>query len=90
MSAVDVLVSTHGEVGPRVRCSIIISFGSASEAEKVHGSVAMDNDGYIATDVRGSDIVASVEADSLKSLLHTLDDFLSCVSVAEKIVSGKD
>lgn len=74
----------------RIRCSLVIGFSSPSEAEKAHRSVALDNDGYLETEVRGSDVVARVEADSLKSLLHTLDDFLSCVGVAERIVSRRD
>lgn len=73
-----------------VRCSLVLEFGSGDEAEKVHRSVALDNDGYLETRVEGRTVVAEIRADSLKSLLHTLDDFLSCVSVAEKVVSGKD
>lgn len=67
-----------------------IGFGSSAEAENVHRAVELDNDGYLETKVEGSSIVASIEADSLKSLLHTLDDFLACVGVADKIVSKKD
>lgn len=73
-----------------VRCSLVLGFESADEAEKVHRSVALDNEGYLETRVEGDTIVAEIAADSLKSLLHTLDDFLSCVSVAEKVVSRKD
>lgn len=73
-----------------VRCSLVIGFASPAEAEDVHRSVALDNDGYLETEVRGSEIVARIEAGSLKSLLHTLDDFLSCLGVADRIVSGKD
>jgi tRNA threonylcarbamoyladenosine modification (KEOPS) complex Pcc1 subunit len=90
LSTVDEQVFMQQKGEARVRCSIVIAFDSAPEAENVHRSVSLDNDGYIETVVKGNDIVATVEADSLKSLLHTLDDFLSCVSVAERIVSGKD
>ena len=33
---------------------------------------------------------AHIESKSVSSLLHTLDDYLACVSVAEKIVVGKN
>jgi hypothetical protein len=73
-----------------VRCSLTIAFRSAAEAETVHGSVELDNEGYLESKVEGSSVVASMEADSLKSLLHTLDDFLACVGVADRVVSKKD
>lgn len=69
---------------------MVIGFQSSTEAENVHRSVEMDNDGYLETRVEGGNIVAHIEAESLKSLLHTLDDFLACVGVADKIVSKKD
>ncbi len=77
--------------GPgRVNCSLVLEFRSGEEAEKVYRSVELDNDGYLDMRVEGNAVVATVRADSLKSLLHTLDDLLSCVGVADKIVSGKD
>jgi hypothetical protein len=51
--------------------------------------VVLDNQGYIDSCVRDKAIVARVEADSLRSLLHTLDDFMACVAVAEGIVLKK-
>jgi tRNA threonylcarbamoyladenosine modification (KEOPS) complex Pcc1 subunit len=68
-------------------CELRLSFGSVADAEKVHKSVELDNQGYIESKVEGSSIVARIEADSLRSLLHTLDDFLACVGVADHIVS---
>ncbi len=73
-----------------VTCTMSMAFRSHAEAEKVHRSVHLDNEGYVETRVDGDTIVAVVKADSLKSLLHTLDDFLSCVSVADRIVSRED
>lgn len=67
-----------------------LEFGSEADAEKVHRSVELDNEGYLETRVEGRAVIARIEADSLKSLLHTLDDLLACVSVADRIVSGKD
>ena len=72
-----------------VRCTLVLEFPSPEEAEKVLRSVELDNQGYIATKVVGSAIHAEMSSTSLKSLLHTLDDFLACTSVAEKVVSRK-
>lgn len=73
----------------RVQCVIRLEFASAAEAEKVHRSIELDNQGYISTKVVGSSILAEVTSSSLNSLLHTLDDFLACAGVAEKVVSKK-
>jgi len=58
-------------------------------AEKVHRSVALDNEGHLTSGIEGSSIIAEIHSDSLNSLLHTLDDFLACTSVAERIVAKK-
>ncbi len=71
----------------RVVCKLRLEFHSPEDAEKIHRSVSLDNDGYLSSRVEGPAIVAEIRAESLNSLLHTLDDFLSCTSVAEKIVS---
>ncbi len=75
--------------GPQVICTLELKFRSESEAIKVHKSVELDNEGYLESEVRGEVIRAKITAGSLKSALHTLDDFMSCMSVAEKIVSRK-
>lgn len=75
---------------PKVRCSLRLEFSDPDQAQRVHKSVELDNAGYVTTRLDGNTIVAEIEASSLKSLLHTLDDFLSCTSVAEKIVSRRD
>ena len=72
-----------------VRCVIELEYPSEDVARRVHRSVSLDNEGYLVSEVRGSFISAIVEADSLSSLLHTLDDFLSCVGVAEGVVKTR-
>jgi tRNA threonylcarbamoyladenosine modification (KEOPS) complex Pcc1 subunit len=71
----------------RVRCELVLRFPSRDCADKVFHAVEQDNSGYVDAKQEDETIVASIEAATLKSLLHTLDDFLSCVSVAERIVS---
>ncbi len=71
----------------KVECKLRLEFRSKEEAERIHSSVSLDNESYLSSKVEGNAIIAEIHADSLKSLLHTLDDFLSCTSVAERIVS---
>jgi tRNA threonylcarbamoyladenosine modification (KEOPS) complex Pcc1 subunit len=74
---------------PKVTCNLRLEFSSGDEARKINEAIELDNMGYIDTRVEGSSILAEIEASSLNSLLHTLDDFLSCTSVAEKVISRK-
>ncbi|OGS56590.1 MAG: hypothetical protein A3K60_02110 [Euryarchaeota archaeon RBG_19FT_COMBO_56_21] len=75
---------------PKVRCTLRIEFPSNEEATRVHRAVELDNQGYVSTKVEGDAILAEIEASSLNSLLHTLDDLLSCTTLAEKIVTKKN
>lgn len=72
-----------------VRCELHLEFESDESAEKAHRSVALDNEGYVVTRVDGRFIHAEIEADSLNSLLHTLDDFLACTAVADSVLAKK-
>ena len=81
---------TSNDKGPKVSCSLRLEFASPDQAKHVHRSVELDNQGFVTTKLEGKMILAEIEASSLNSLLHTLDDFLSCTSVAEKIVSKRN
>ena len=72
-----------------VRCRIELEYSSPEEAQRVQRSIELDNDEHLTSVVRGNIIEAKADASSLRSLLHSLDDFLSCVSVAEGVVRGK-
>jgi len=66
------------------RAHLQLTFDDAATAETVASSVSLDDEGYIETTRRGRTITARAKADSPMSLLHTLDDYLACVSVAER------
>jgi tRNA threonylcarbamoyladenosine modification (KEOPS) complex Pcc1 subunit len=53
-------------------------------AEKVQRAVELENEQYISSWVEGEYIVAEARASDAMSLLRTVDDFLSCVQVAER------
>jgi tRNA threonylcarbamoyladenosine modification (KEOPS) complex Pcc1 subunit len=67
-------------------CTITLEFESTEKAKKVHRSIQMDDQGFVRSTVKGKILEAVVESSSVSSLLHTLDDYLACVSVAAEIV----
>src|SRR2546425_11449537 len=68
----------------KARAQLQLTFDDAATAEAVASSVSLDDEEYIDTARRGRTITARATADSPMSLLHTLDDYLACVSVAER------
>ena len=68
----------------KARAQIQLTFDDASTAEAVASSVSLDDEGYIETTRRGRTITTRATADGPMSLLHTLDDYLACVSIAER------
>ncbi len=72
-----------------------MAYESAREAKAVSEAVAPDNvkapkSLYVKTDKVDSSVVTSIEyeGDNLMTFLSTIDDLLSCVSVAEKAFSA--
>ena len=72
-------------------CNIIIEFKypSQSIAKLVNNATRQDNDGIVLTKISGNKLIASVSAKNIASLIHTIDDYLECVVVAERIISEK-
>ena len=56
----------------------------------INRAVSIDNERYIASKPNGTFIEAEAEAESILSLLHTIDDFLSCVSLAKKSIEAAE
>lgn len=67
-------------------CTLTLEFGSPEQAKKVHLSIQADDQGFVKSTVKGRTLEAIVESTSIASLLHTLDDYLACASVAAEIV----
>ncbi len=74
--------------GVRVTCRLELGYGTKKDAETVARSIRVDDDAYITTTVAGRTLVAEAGAESFRSLLHTLEDYLACVAVAEKLLRG--
>jgi len=68
-----------------VRCTarLVLEFFGRQEALRVARALEPDNEGFVQTTLRGRRIEARVEAQSIDALLHTLDDYLACLGIAE-------
>jgi len=71
----------------KASCVLTFEFKSPETAKKVHRSIKLDDEGFVRSRVKGATLEASIESGSVASLLHTLDDYLACVSVASDIVN---
>jgi len=66
------------------RATLTLTFPTPTAAKAVADSVSLEDQGYIRTRRQGAMIIATATAEAPMSLLHTLDDYLACVSVAER------
>lgn len=73
----------------KARARLEFRYRSAAVAERVLKSVEVDNAPHIASHRQGPTIVSEATADSPMSLLHTLEDFLACVALAERLTRGR-
>jgi len=73
---------------PAVTCVVRLRYDTAAVAGAVAESLAPDDGGYITTEVRGTEVLAEASAPDIMALVHTLEDFLSCASAAEKVASS--
>lgn len=69
-----------------VSCDIVIEFDDAEKVKTVLRSIEVDNFDFLKSKANGKKLEAQINASSVSSLLHTLDDYLACVSVAMKVV----
>jgi tRNA threonylcarbamoyladenosine modification (KEOPS) complex Pcc1 subunit len=68
-----------------IKCTLMLEYENSEKATLVEKSLKPDNEFFIRTRVEGNVVVAEAEAGSISSLLHTIDDFLACLSVAERV-----
>lgn len=70
----------------KVRCKLRIDFDSNEKTENVYKSIKVDDFSFVSSRINCNTLEAEIKADSISSLLHTIDDYLACITVAEKIV----
>lgn len=70
----------------KVKCDVVIEYDDPKKVDTVFKSIEVDNLDFIKSKRSGKRLEAHIESKSVSSLLHTLDDYLACVSVAEKVL----
>ena len=67
-----------------MRCVIELNYDSEEEASIVFNSTRPDDDNFVRTEIMGKTVIATFEAETLESMRRAVDDFLACVSLAER------
>jgi hypothetical protein len=72
-----------------IKCDISIEYDDVKKAEKILKSIEVDNINFAESQINGKRLETHIESNTISSLLHTLDDYLACVSVADKVIKDK-
>jgi len=70
----------------KISCELNIEYSDLKKAENILRSIKVDDFDFVTSKVHNNSLEATITSKSVSSLLHTLDDYLACLSVAEKIV----
>jgi len=70
----------------KIICEILTEYKDGDTAEHILKSLQVDDVDFVHSTVQNTQLRATITSTSIPSLIHTLDDYLSCLSVAEKIV----
>ena len=70
----------------QVNCDIVIDLGDVKKVKTILKAIKVDDFDFVKSKLSGKKLEAKIKANSVSSLIHTLDDYLSCVSVAMKVV----
>ena len=67
-------------------CTLVLEFPNDTIASNIAKALELDNAGYLESSVEGNVIHVTAEADDIMKLRNTIDDYLACVSVAQKSI----
>jgi len=70
-----------------VKCRIELEYENEDQASIIFGSLKADNKGFVDGLVQGSTLVLSLEESTIDSLNHTIEDLMSCLTVAEQTLN---
>lgn len=69
-----------------VICELVIELENKEKVKTILKSVQVDDFNFIDSKIDDKKLKSTIKASSISSLLHTLDDYLSCISVAMNIL----
>ena len=71
-----------------VDCDIEMDLENEEQAQAILKAIELDNGPYAKATVDGKTLRLECEAKSMPSMLHTLEDLLACIRVAEEMTSA--
>jgi len=72
----------------KITCKMVFDYKNKKNAENIAKTVGVDNYIFVKTKTKENKIMSEIESDSIPSMLHTIDDYLACVGVAEKMIKA--
>jgi tRNA threonylcarbamoyladenosine modification (KEOPS) complex Pcc1 subunit len=69
----------------KITCEINLNYDTQQQAQHVYESVQVDDASFMNSIRTKKNIKTKIQTKTVPSMLHTADDFLSCVRIAEKI-----
>jgi hypothetical protein len=70
----------------KINCTFLFEYQDHKTAQRIMDALEVDNKKFISTELEGNKLTARTETDSIMSLLHTFEDYLSCLSTAENVI----
>ncbi|HHE75880.1 MAG TPA: hypothetical protein ENL31_01975 [Candidatus Aciduliprofundum boonei] len=68
-----------------IRARLILEFENEEKAEHILKSLEADNYEFIKCQREGKRVVCESSSNKASTLLHTLDDFLSCIILSDEV-----
>jgi len=72
----------------KITCKMVFDYKNKKNAENIAKTVGVDNYIFVKTKTKENRIMSEIESNSIPSMLHTIDDYLACVGVAEKMIKA--
>jgi hypothetical protein len=69
----------------KIECRFIFGYPSSKSAIIIHKSLQMNNKDFLTSQISGKKMEVTITGLSIPSTLHTLNDFLACLTIAEKV-----
>lgn len=66
------------------KCRLVFRYSNKKECSLIDSALGVDNYQFVITKIDNKKLVSDITSHSISSLLHTLEDYLICVNVAEK------
>ncbi|HID25804.1 MAG TPA: hypothetical protein EYP23_05025 [Thermoplasmata archaeon] len=71
----------------KITCVVEMEYDDRETAKNILRAVKVDDQGFVESRRKKNTITAKITVSSVPSLLHTLDDYLACLSIAEHVVN---